>query len=91
MDRPHPQPRWGERGIPIHDACVIGHVLWPELFEGGDYGVEVDTSDGPARGRTVVDVWGKFRDRTRKVQVLRSVEAEELLTRIVTVLARNAP
>ena len=91
MDRPHPQPRWGERGIPIHDACVIGHVLWPDLFEGDNYSLQVDTTDGCSRGRTVIDLWHKFRDRPRKIHVLTNVDVDALLTRIVSALDAAPP
>lgn len=91
MDRPHPQPRWGERGIPIHDACVIGHVLWPDLFEGGDYGVQVDTSDGCSRGRTVIDIWHKFPNRPRTIHVLTKVDSDALLSRIISTLDIASP
>ena len=91
MDRPHPQPRWGERGLPIHDACVIGHVLWPELFMGSDHGVEVDVTAGPSRGRTIIDIWHKLPDRPRKVHVLKTADVNLLLERIVAVLGGGTP
>jgi purine nucleosidase len=87
MDRPHPQPRWGERGIPIHDACAVSYLIWPELFDGDEYGVKIDVSSGPSRGNTVVDVWRKFPDVERKIRVLRSAQVDTLLDRIIDTLA----
>jgi inosine-uridine nucleoside N-ribohydrolase len=39
----------------IHDAVAIAHLLVPDLVSVARYHVVVDTSRGPARGRTVCD------------------------------------
>jgi purine nucleosidase len=39
----------------IHDAVAIAHLLAPDLVAVARYHVTVDTTDGPARGRTVCD------------------------------------
>jgi pyrimidine-specific ribonucleoside hydrolase len=39
----------------IHDAVAIGHLAVPDLVAVAPYHVVVDTTDGPARGRTVCD------------------------------------
>lgn len=39
----------------IHDAVAIAHLLVPDLVAVARYHVTVDTTDGPARGRTVCD------------------------------------
>jgi inosine-uridine nucleoside N-ribohydrolase len=39
----------------IHDAVAIAHLLVPDLVAVARYHVVVDTTDGPARGRTVCD------------------------------------
>jgi len=46
---------------PLHDPCVIAHLLWPDLFEGRDCHVEVETGEGPLRGRTTIDWNGRLR------------------------------
>jgi len=43
-------------GAPIHDAVALAYVFRPDLLTVEDRRVEVDTSDGICRGRTVVDV-----------------------------------
>lgn len=44
----------GSEGQPeaIHDACVIGCLLWPELFSHDVGTLRVNTSAGPTRGQT---------------------------------------
>ncbi len=39
----------------IHDAVAIAHLVVPDLVSVARYHVVVDTTDGPARGRTVCD------------------------------------
>ena len=43
-------------GAPIHDAVALAHVFRPDFLTVEDRHVEVDTSEGPCRGRTVVDM-----------------------------------
>jgi inosine-uridine nucleoside N-ribohydrolase len=43
-------------GAPIHDAVALAHVFRPDLLTVEKRHVEVDTSDGICRGRTVVDM-----------------------------------
>jgi inosine-uridine nucleoside N-ribohydrolase len=43
-------------GAPIHDAVAVAYVFRPDLLTVADKHVEVDTSDGICRGRTVVDM-----------------------------------
>ena len=43
-------------GCPVHDALAVAHVVRPELLRTEHYHVEVDTSSGLCRGRTVVDL-----------------------------------
>ena len=37
----------------IHDACVVGYILWPELFRLEPGRLEVVTEPGPREGRTL--------------------------------------
>ena len=39
----------------IHDAVAVAHLAMPDLVAVAPYHVVVDTTDGPARGRTVCD------------------------------------
>ena len=39
----------------IHDAVAIAHLVVPDLVAVARYHVAVDTTNGPARGRTVCD------------------------------------
>jgi pyrimidine-specific ribonucleoside hydrolase len=39
----------------IHDAVAVAHLAIPDLVTVAPYHVTLDTTDGPARGRTVCD------------------------------------
>jgi purine nucleosidase len=54
----HDIERYGAPGGPLHDPCVIAHLIRPELFSGRDVHVAVETTSELTLGRTVVDWWG---------------------------------
>jgi len=45
----------GSATTAIHDAVAVAHLMVPHLVAVARYHVAVDTSNGPARGRTVCD------------------------------------
>jgi len=72
---------------PLHDPCVIAHLLWPELFAGRDCFVEVETSCGPLRGRTTIDWNGRLK-REANARVINQVDAPALFNRLTSILAK---
>lgn len=50
--------RYGAVGGPLHDPCVVAHLLQPALFSGKDCHVAVETESDLTLGQTVVDWWG---------------------------------
>jgi inosine-uridine nucleoside N-ribohydrolase len=46
---------YGHDDTPVHDALAVAHVIDPTLLRTEDLYVEIDVTQGPARGRTVVD------------------------------------
>ncbi len=72
------------KGAPIHDPCVIAHILRPGLFEARNMRVRVITAEGADLGRTVADTSG-----APNVSVVTDVDAEglfDLLTRRLATL-----
>ena len=45
----------GSTTTAIHDAVAVAHLMVPDLVAVARYHVAVDTTNGPARGRTVCD------------------------------------
>ena len=48
----------GEVGGLVHDACVSGYLLRPDLFTARPMAIAVETADPETRGKTVVDAAG---------------------------------
>jgi purine nucleosidase len=71
----------------MHDVCVIGALAWPELFDGRDCFVDVETQAGPLRGRTTVDWHGRLR-RPPNCRVLDSMRPTEFFDRAIDALLR---
>ena len=46
---------YGTPRMAVHDAVAVAHLAFADLVAVADYDVQVDTGDGPARGRTVCD------------------------------------
>ena len=73
-------------GPPLHDPCVIGYLLKPELFEGRDMHVAVELAGEHALGRTVCDVYG--RSGAPNARVLGHVDADRFFILLTERLAR---
>ena len=74
--------KYGSQGAPLHDPTVIAWLLRPELFEGRDVNVEVETESDLTRGMTVAD-WWRVTDRPANAFFIGNVDADgfyELLT-----------
>jgi pyrimidine-specific ribonucleoside hydrolase len=54
---------YGGTTTAIHDAVAVAHLAIPDLVAVASYNVRVDTTDGPARGRTVCDGLTRRTDR----------------------------
>lgn len=50
--------KYGIEGGPLHDPTVIAYLLQPEMFDGKEVAVEIETAPGPTQGMTLVDWWG---------------------------------
>ncbi|RYE29910.1 MAG: nucleoside hydrolase [Hyphomicrobiales bacterium] len=85
LTRPRPGGL-GSDGHPMHDPCVIAFLLWPELFDGRDCFVAVETGDSPLRGRTTIDWNGRLK-RAPNAHVVSAVKAHDLFERMIERLA----
>jgi purine nucleosidase len=60
---------------PIHDACVTGYLLAPELYEQKLCNVTIELSSPETIGMTIVDWWDVTKKR-KNCNVLRRVDAD---------------
>jgi len=76
-----PMAGTGGHASAIHDACTIGWLLWPELFDRQRGYISVVCEEGPAFGRTFFTA-----DPAGRHAVLTDVDRDALLDRIVETL-----
>jgi purine nucleosidase len=86
MIRGYPEAARTRRGgVPLHDACAIAYLVWPELMAGRHVAVDVVT-DGDCAGRSVVD-WHHPGDPSLPL-VLDRLDAEGFFAHLVAALGR---
>ena len=86
--RPGARERYDVDGNPLHDACVIAYLLWPELFSGRDCHVGIETA-GATRGRSTIDWWNAL-GRPANAHVVDRIDADGFFERVTVALARLA-
>ena len=79
--------KYGTDGGPLHDPCVIAWLLKPELFDGRDCNVAIETASELTMGSTVVDWWG-VTGRPANAKVMRDIDADGFFTLLTERLAR---
>jgi len=79
--------RFGERGMALHDPCVIAYLLRPDLFRGRRVNVAVETASPLTLGMTVVDWWG-VAGRPENANFLTEVDADGVYELLTVGLAR---
>ncbi|WP_158970859.1 nucleoside hydrolase [Chachezhania sediminis] len=80
-ERPGGASLGGGEGHPMHDPCVIAWLLWPDLFEGRDCRVDVETTEGPTVGRTTIDWWGRS-GQAPNAHVVGQLDADAMFLRM---------
>ena len=80
-ERPGGASLGGGEGHPMHDPCTVAWLLWPDLFEGRDCRVDVETAEGPTVGRTTIDWWGRG-GLPANAHVIDRIDADEMFARM---------
>jgi purine nucleosidase len=81
------QTRRGRIGAPLHDPCVIAHLLDPGLFGGRTCHVAIETQGEHTLGRTVVD-WSGRTTRPPNATIINEIEADRFFALLTERLAR---
>ena len=74
--------KYRSRGAPLHDPCTVAWLIRPDLFQGKDCNVSIETQSELTLGHTAVDFW-HVTDRPSNVHWIFDVDADgfyELLT-----------
>jgi purine nucleosidase len=83
----HDIDRYGMPGGPLHDPCVIAYLLRPDLFDGKECHVAIETEAALTMGRTVADWWG-VGGAAPNCRVINRIDADGFYALIVERLAR---
>jgi purine nucleosidase len=79
--------KYGSKGAPLHDPCVIAYLIRPDLFSGRHINVVVETEGRFTTGMTVAD-WWRVSGREANATFMREVDAEGFFALLTERLAR---
>jgi purine nucleosidase len=79
--------KYTSRGAPLHDPCTIAWLLQPDLFEGKDCNVSIETQSELTLGHTAVDFW-QVTDRSINVHWVYGVDSDGFYDLLIERLAR---
>ncbi|ARC89189.1 nucleoside hydrolase [Rhodovulum sp. MB263] len=79
--------KYGSEGAPLHDPCVIAHLIRPGLFRGRHVNVEIETEGRFTRGMTVAD-WWRVSDRAPNATFMGDLDADGFFALLTERLGR---
>lgn len=79
--------KYGSQGAPLHDPCTIAWLLRPDLFEGREINVEIETEGRWTMGMTVAD-WWRVSGRPANALFIRHLDRDGLFALLSERLAR---
>lgn len=79
--------KYGSHGAPLHDPCTVAWLLAPELFEGREINVEIETEGRWTTGMTVAD-WWRVSGRPANALFIRTLDRDGLFALLSERLAR---
>ena len=79
--------RYGQRGGPLHDPCVIAYLIEPGIFQGRHCNVEVEVDSALTMGATVVD-WWQGTSREHNCLVMRDLDHDRFFALLTECIAR---
>jgi purine nucleosidase len=79
--------KYSSKGAPLHDPCTIAWLLRPDLFDGKDCNISIETQSELTMGHTAVDFW-HVTDRPVNVTWIHTVDADGFYELLLARLAR---
>ncbi|MBT4777808.1 MAG: nucleoside hydrolase [Rhodobacteraceae bacterium] len=79
--------KYGSKGAPLHDPCVIAYLIEPNIFDGRYVNVEIETGSELTRGMTVAD-WWKVTDRGPNAMFIGGLDADRFFNLLVERLSK---
>ena len=71
--------RYGLNGVSMHDSCPVMYLVHPELFEGEEAGVVVETRGSITNGKTVTDLYSDKQFPFKNALVMLKVDADAFI------------
>ena len=71
----HDTAKYSSPGAPLHDPCTVAWLLEPDLFEGKQCNLTVETGSELTMGHTAVDFW-HVTDRPHNITWMHAVDAD---------------
>ncbi|MBQ3373570.1 MAG: nucleoside hydrolase [Oscillospiraceae bacterium] len=71
--------RYGINGVSMHDSCPVMYLAHPELFDGEEAGVVVETRGSITNGKTVTDLYSDKQFPFKNALVMLKVDAEAFI------------
>ncbi len=79
--------KYGSNGAPLHDPCVIGYLIRPDLFEGRHINVVIETKGAFTLGMTVAD-WWRVSGREANALFMRTIRRDAFFALLTERIAR---
>jgi purine nucleosidase len=83
----HDSDKYGADGAPLHDPCTVAYLLKPELFEGKECNIAIETQSALTMGHTAVDFWD-VSGRPKNATWIHGVDADGFYELLAGHLAR---
>ena len=72
--------KYGENGFCMHDSCPVMYLAYPELFDGEEAGVVIETRGTISNGRTVTDIYSDKQFPFSNAFVMLKVDREKVIS-----------
>lgn len=82
----HDTEKYKSLGSPLHDPCTVAYLLQPNLFEGKQCNVSIETHSELTMGHTAVDFW-HVTDKPRNTNWIHKVDADGFYELLIARLA----
>ena len=79
--------KYASKGAPLHDPCTVAWLLKPELFEGKQCNISIETASELTMGHTAVDFW-HVTDKPINANWIYAVDADGFYDLLIERLAR---
>jgi purine nucleosidase len=79
--------KYTSKGAPLHDPCTVAWLLRPDLFEGKQCNISIETESELTMGHTAIDFW-QVTDRPINATWIYAVDAPGFYDFLIERLAR---